>query len=98
MPLAKISVFIVPLERRVIWPFRQIMRHSNRRSVKSSVLLAIVEDISHSVAHNKTIIGVNRGVASVENTMDIFAKQDSVGLGVRPSFRVRTNVRGIQRW
>jgi hypothetical protein len=65
--------------------------------MKPSVLFSVVEYVSHSVAHNKTVVDVNRRVASVENTMDVLAKQNAVGLGVRASFSIRTNVRCVQR-
>src|SRR4051812_34912548 len=91
------SIFIVPEKRGAIRPLDWITGHSNRRAVKFSILLSIVEDVFDLVAHNKTIVGVDRGIPGIEDAMNVLAKENPIGLSVLASFSVRTNVRGIQR-
>src|ERR1041385_3204015 len=93
--LPQISIFIVPLKGGTIWPLDRIAWHSNRHSVQSSVLFSVVEYVSHSVAHNEMEISINRGIASVEDAMNVLAKQYSIGLGMRPSFSIGTNMGSI---
>src|ERR1043165_8323619 len=94
--LPKKSIFIMPLKGGAVWPFQRICRHSNQRPVQSPVLLTIVEYFSHFVAHNKAVASVYRGVASVEKTVDVLAKQDAIGLRVRAAFGIWANMGGIQ--
>ena len=60
--------------------------------MKSAILIPIVKDVFDLVAYNKSVIAIDCRVSCIKNTVDVLAKQDAIGFGVCPAFRIRTNV------
>src|SRR5215213_3833804 len=67
---AQISAVVMPLQNRSVGPFGRIVRQSELPPMKSAIFLPVIENVFDLVADNKSIVGVDRCVSSVKNTMD----------------------------
>src|SRR5690242_3374793 len=74
------------------------LRHLNGSAMHRVVVSAIFKFVSYPAAHLEMVGRCDRDVASIKQAMNVPAKQKPICRFVLTMFRIRSNVRCIQRW
>jgi hypothetical protein len=77
----------------------RVLRQSNRRAMKSVVVLAVLELLANPLTdHDLSHIRVDTQVSPVRERVKVASQEDAVGQFVFSAIYIRSNVRCFQDW